>query len=635
MQKLRAGVTPNTPSGTEARTRMLTLPVLIVSAVLGGGPAVGADLENAVLDFSATWCGPCQQVSPLVAKLARAGLPIHKIDVDQNQALAAKYGVSSIPAFLVIINGKVVERQVGVQSEQALREMCRKVTQARAAQASRQAPPAKAVGRAQSAAETPAAPPLMGQPFPATVRIRVKDPSGDDVGTGTIIHNADGRSLVLTCGHLFKNWDEKKSRLQVEVFEKGTGRIILGRKLAADLEADVALISIPSDQPLPSCTLAPRGTRPTKGTPLISVGCNGGAPPTLERHKVVALNRYTGPDNLECTGIPVRGRSGGGLFTQTGEVVGVCMAEDPNYKDGMYAGLEPIYRLLDRLHLTSLFQAGATDEILVADQDESPAAPEAGPRTAQLDTDSRNSLPEEPVDGVPSVEPSGAAEPADDGPVRLAADARLPSEGNRNSPQQLLQRALKQSKAGDIVCVIPGRSGQPEDATVLVIHEPGDDWRRTLEPGPGRDRAAAVNLAGLPPADIRRQMRESDRLPRTLSSSETDLPQRAEWDEDDPRQRAFEADTIEADRIEPEGRPGSRPLDGDFQPVPRGRARDRTAGGDEFDRRPASAARGAALSREPLDDEFRETEPASTGRSAGGTFRRGRPMSLRPVSNLD
>jgi thioredoxin len=610
---------------------MLTLPILIVSTVLGGAPAAGADLENAVLDFSATWCGPCQQVSPLVAKLERAGLPIHKIDVDKNQALATKYGVSSIPAFLVVINGKVVDRQVGVQSEQTLRDMCRKVTQARAPQASR-APPAKAVGRAQSASETPAAQAVMGQPFPATVRIRVKDPSGDDVGTGTIIHNADGRSLVLTCGHLFKNWDEKQSRIQVEVFEKGTGRVILGRKLAADLEADVALISIPSDQPLPSCTLAARGSRPTKGTPLVSVGCNGGAPPTLERHKVVALNRYTGPDNLECTGIPVRGRSGGGLFTPGGEVVGVCMAEDPNYKDGMYAGLEPIYRLLDRLHLTSLFQAGGQPQMLAAEEPEDgpTAPPEARPRTALLDDNPQNSLGDEVAVDDDPVDSTELAESLGDGSTRPTLDSGSPTMATRMPPQKLVQRALQQSKAGDIVCVIPGRSGRPEDTTVLVIHEPGDDLRRTLEAGPTQAGAVPVKLAGLPPAEIRRQMKEADRLPQSRENLETELPENAEWEEDAPSQRSLSPRNDEDER-----RIGGRSVEEGFQPVPRSRTRSRGAVGGDTDRRSASASRGTNPPRESLDSQLGESEEASTARGAGGTFRRGRPMSLRPVLNAD
>ena len=609
---------------------MLTLPLLIVATVLGGAPAAGADLENAVLDFSATWCGPCQQVSPLVAKLERAGLPIHKIDVDKNQALAAKYGVSSIPAFLVVINGKVVDRQVGVQSEQTLREMCRKVTQARASQATAQAAPAKPVGRAQSAVETPVAPPVRGQPFPATVRIRVKDPSGDDVGTGTIIHNADGRSLVLTCGHLFKNWDEKKSRLQVEVFEKGTGRVILGRKLAADLEADVALISIPSDQPLPSCTLAARGSRPTKGTPLISVGCNGGAPPTLERHKVVALNRYTGPDNLECTGVPVRGRSGGGLFTQTGEVVGVCMAEDPNYKDGMYAGLEPIYRLLDRLHLTSLFSTGVPEEVFAAEDSEIGSPPDSELRTAQIDQPDSDTLGAEIPDDDEGDEPAipGVGQTAENS--LLAAESNPPAGGDRTDPQLLVRRALKQSKAGDIVCVIPGRSGEPGEATVLVIHDPSEELRRTLSAGPAERLTTSARLAGLPPADIRRQMREADTLGTPTGRPEADLPSAVDWEEDEPRTRLRTAamrgdDAGTADRNANSG----------FRPVARGPGRDRGLESGELERRPPTAPRGGGSSRDSLPEELGDSEGSIPERNPAGTFRRGRPMSLRPVTPVE
>jgi thioredoxin len=614
---------------------MHALPMLIVSTLLAGAPATGADLENAVLDFSATWCGPCQQVSPLVARLERAGLPIHKIDVDQNQALAAKYGVSSIPAFLVVINGKVVERQVGVQSEQALREMCRKVTQAKAAQPSRPqaaSPPPKAVGRGQSPPETPQTPALVGQPFPATVRIRVKDPSGDDVGTGTIIHNADGRSLVLTCGHLFKNWDEKQSRLQIEVFEKGTGRVILGRKLAADLAADVALISIPSDKPLPSCTLAARGTRPTKGTPLVSVGCNGGAPPTVERHKVVALNRYTGPDNLECTGIPVRGRSGGGLFTQTGEIVGVCMAEDPNYKDGMYAGLEPVYRLLDRLHLTSLFPSSDGPAAALASNEE--AGPDADTAAESLTAELDSPPARLPVDEEPEA-PAGLGDEESEENDGLVAEAvptaprgKPTTAGTTASPDQLLQRALRQSRAGDIVCVIPARSGAPADATVLVIHDPSEELRRTLAAGPGAGTNSLPGVVGMPPVDIRRASRDTTRMARRGENAETELPDASDWEEDDPRHSPREGGIAAAD-----SRFASRSGESGFQPVPRSRLRDADLGPSDDSMPPARSGRvfaddgrGAATGDLPAFDE----QPAPRG--SAGTFRRGRPMSLRPVT---
>ena len=67
---------------------MLSLPVLLVSTVLCGTASAQPDLDNAVIDFSTTWCGPCREMSPLVSKLERDGLPIHKIDVDHEKALA-------------------------------------------------------------------------------------------------------------------------------------------------------------------------------------------------------------------------------------------------------------------------------------------------------------------------------------------------------------------------------------------------------------------------------------------------------------------------------------------------------------------------------------------------------------------
>jgi len=74
-------------------------------------------------DFSATWCGPCQAMGPIVERLAarfagRAG--VVKVDVDQAGELASTYGVRSVPTFLLFANGRVVERVVGATSETAL-----------------------------------------------------------------------------------------------------------------------------------------------------------------------------------------------------------------------------------------------------------------------------------------------------------------------------------------------------------------------------------------------------------------------------------------------------------------------------------------------------------------------------------
>ena len=79
--------------------------------------------EVVLADFSATWCGPCQTMGPIVERLAarfagRAG--VVKIDVDQAGELASAYGVRSVPTFLLFADGQVVERVVGATSETSL-----------------------------------------------------------------------------------------------------------------------------------------------------------------------------------------------------------------------------------------------------------------------------------------------------------------------------------------------------------------------------------------------------------------------------------------------------------------------------------------------------------------------------------
>ena len=78
-----------------------------------------------LVDFWATWCGPCQMQAPILEELAkeREDVIIAKVDVDQNPNLAQKYRVMSIPMLAVFKNGQPVVSAVGLQNKATLNEM--------------------------------------------------------------------------------------------------------------------------------------------------------------------------------------------------------------------------------------------------------------------------------------------------------------------------------------------------------------------------------------------------------------------------------------------------------------------------------------------------------------------------------
>ncbi len=77
-----------------------------------------------LIDFFATWCGPCKMLAPLIDQLAEENpdKKICKIDVDKNPALAERFGVMSIPTLILMKNGTPVEKAVGARSKKALEE---------------------------------------------------------------------------------------------------------------------------------------------------------------------------------------------------------------------------------------------------------------------------------------------------------------------------------------------------------------------------------------------------------------------------------------------------------------------------------------------------------------------------------
>ena len=85
--------------------------------------------ELVLVDFFATWCGPCKMMAPIVGEMAETfygKIKIGKCDTDANMELAQKYGIASIPCFKVFKNGEVVETYIGAMSQDDFEEKLEK-----------------------------------------------------------------------------------------------------------------------------------------------------------------------------------------------------------------------------------------------------------------------------------------------------------------------------------------------------------------------------------------------------------------------------------------------------------------------------------------------------------------------------
>lgn len=99
----------------------------ITDANIAGLMAEGKPM---ILDFWATWCGPCQMVGPMIDELAEefnGKIIVGKVNVDENSDLPSQYGIRNIPTLLFFKGGELVNKLVGAQSKAKLQEEAQKL----------------------------------------------------------------------------------------------------------------------------------------------------------------------------------------------------------------------------------------------------------------------------------------------------------------------------------------------------------------------------------------------------------------------------------------------------------------------------------------------------------------------------
>lgn len=507
---------------------MTAIPFVLITLA-----SAGATPNGVVLDFMAPWCGPCMQMNPVVEKLHREGYPIQQVNIDEHRDIAERYHVTTIPAFVLVVEGQEVNRIVGATTESQLKRLLAQIPAETQVAKSDEAKPSQAKAATERKKSRSVSAQLTsnpekkgfelpffkkkgqkanvivepetsneavvrannddkpqartaGTPLASTVRIRVRDNGGVNFGTGTIIDSQPGKSLILTCGHIFRAIEEGAS-VEVDVYRENKLETFTGSVVKYDLEAEVGIVSIDSDNVLPVCKVAAADAAPAQGDRVTSIGCSSGEPPSVQHLLITELNKYRGPDNVECTGLPVQGRSGGGLFNRKGEVIGVCFAADPKEDRGLYSGLQPVRKLLAACGLSGNEEPHREPSdvrehaaIAASHGEAEPSLRESSARTEFADL--------------------AAAEPID---VEQPADA---------------QGADADMEEAEIVCIIRPLK-RPQDASrVVIINRASSKFVKYLK-GEMQSQPQQT-MARVPNADVRRE-RPTE---RTLAESNDGRP---------------------------------------------------------------------------------------------------------------
>jgi S1-C subfamily serine protease len=301
---------------------------------------------------------------------------------------------------------------------------------------------------AAAASKTQITPDLVERLLAATVRIRIDDGKGKSVGTGTIVDAREGEALVLTCGHIFRDSDGK-GRITVDLYGEGAPKEVPARVVGYDLESDVGFLTFRPGVVVTSARIAPPGHSVRSGDPVVNIGCNHGDDATARVSRITTIDKFLGPPNFQVAGQPVQGRSGGGLFSAEGYVIGVCNAADPEDDEGLYAAVAAIHAELN--------QAGLAKFCLPSE-----------------------SIAVAPPPNLPSRMPSiGSADPH---AATVPTSSTMP-----NAPAAVNSAAIELGGANagtEVVCIIRTKNDPQGQGRVVVLEQPSPELLKQLLAAP-------------------------------------------------------------------------------------------------------------------------------------------------------
>lgn len=517
----------------------------VCAAPAVANPAAVAAGDVVLVNFSASWCGPCRQMAPLVGEITAAGWVVRHVDVDREGDLVRRFAVTGVPCYVLLVKGQEVGRINGATTRGELEQLLAKsrqplglaalaappaaasmagiplpVTQAGAALATEPpaaplatgpaimtaGPPAAAVSqreplgaapRQRRPTGVPATEPVTAATTPpldstqraalerrlmaATARLLVEDSQGVSRGTGTVIDCRQGEALILTCGHIFRD-SQGKGRVEVDLFGADGPRGVAGQVVAWDLKRDLALVSIFTDRQIEPVRVGGVDRSTQAGEPVVTVGCDGGDDPTIHHSRVTAVDKYLGPANVQVAGQPVQGRSGGGLFAVDGTLIGVCNAADPADNEGLFAALPTIHEQLDEAGLAFVYRS---------------IYPSAGPVdvAAIPNGPALPSMPAEmpPVsfdrrdraDALPTAATAQNGVPNNAG---AASNAAAPS-GSAPKPlspgeQALIDHVWRNDGAAEVICIVRPKGGAQSPSDVFVLQGASREFVEQLSKSP-------------------------------------------------------------------------------------------------------------------------------------------------------